>query len=88
MIRFEDFTETHLDDHPVPYYEWNDGEVRICLESCVEGYCVGIYDADDWILAEKKCTNMPGKLKIEQQTQAIALANIIYDNWKEENVIV
>jgi len=77
-----------LDDHPVSFYEWNDGEVKICLESCMEGYCVGIYDAEDWILAEKKCTNMPGAPKVAQQTQAVALANMIYTEWQKKNVIV
>lgn len=87
MIKFEDFTEKHLDDHPLPYYEWNDGEVKICLESCMEGYCVGIYDADNWILAEKKCTNMPGAPKVAQESQAVALANVIYTEWQKQNVI-
>lgn len=64
MIQLEDFKVEFLDDHPTPYYKWTDGEVQICLESCTNGLCVGIYDGEDWILAEKKCTNMPGGTKI------------------------
>ena len=87
MIKFEDFTEERVGDHPVPFLKWNDGEVQICLEPCAEGLCVGIYDGDDWILAEKQCTNMPGGLKEEIQSKAVAIANVMYEDWKSKNVI-
>lgn len=32
---------------------------EICLESCMEGYCVGRYDKDLQLIGEKKCTEMP-----------------------------
>lgn len=87
MIQLEDFKVEFLDDHPTPYYKWTDGEVQICLESCTNGLCVGIYDGEDWILAEKKCTNMPGGTKIEIESKAVALANILYGEWLNNNVI-
>lgn len=87
MIQFEDFEEMRLDDHPVPYYEYNTGEVKICLEPCAAGMCVGIYDDQNWILAEKKCTNMIGYPKTAIQSQAVALANVMYDAYKAKNVI-
>lgn len=87
MIQFEDFEEMHLDDHPVPYYEYNDGEVKICLEPCAAGMCVGIYDEQNWILAEKLCTNMPGHPKEEIRSKAVALANVMYEDYKKKHVI-
>lgn len=30
----------------------------ICLESCMNGYCVGRYDADKELVKEKVCTRM------------------------------
>lgn len=31
---------------------------EICLESCMEGYCVGKYDKDLNLIGEKECTKM------------------------------
>lgn len=85
-LKFEDFKEEQIDGLP-PYYTWNDGEVKICLEPCFAGMCVGIYDADDWILAEKKCTHMPGYSPKAVQDQAVNLANLLYQTWRSKNVI-
>lgn len=87
MIQFEDFTEKHVENHPVAYYEWNDGEVKVCLEPCTGGMCVGIYDEQDWILAEKKCTDMSGYPKEEVRSKAVALANVLYKDYKKKSVI-
>lgn len=87
MILFEDFEEEYLDDHPVPFLKWSDGEVQICLEPCQAGLCVGLYDSQNWILAEKKCTNMPGYSKVEIRSRAVTIANLMYDEWKAKNVI-
>lgn len=87
MIQFEDFTEEYLDDHPVPFYKYTDGDIQICLEPCQEGMCVGIYDEQNWILAEKKCTNMRGYRKEEIRSQAVALANVLLNDYKSKSVI-
>lgn len=87
MIHFEDFTEEHVGDHPVPFYKYSDGDIQICLEPCTEGMCVGIYDSEDWILAEKQCTNMRGYLKEEIRSRAVAIANVMLNDYKSKNVI-
>lgn len=33
---------------------------EICLESCLNGYCVGRYDKDLNLIGEKTCTNTEG----------------------------
>lgn len=87
MIQFEDFTEERVDDHPVAYYKYTDGEIQICLEPCAAGMCVGIYDSENWILSEKQCTNMPGYPKEEIRSKAVALANVLLEDYKKKNVI-
>jgi len=87
MIKLEEFVETYLPSHPTPFYKWNDGEVQVCLEPCAAGMCVGIYDGNDWILAEKKCTNMPGAKKEDVFARAVELANEIYQEWRSNHVI-
>lgn len=42
----------HMFTHKLP----DGGE--ICLESCLEGYCVGRYDKNLNLLGKKKCTKM------------------------------
>lgn len=39
-------------------HKLDDGE--ICLESCLNGYCVGIYDKNLNLIGEKTCTNIEG----------------------------
>lgn len=88
MLTKEDFEETALEDHPVPYYRFTDGTVQICLEQCQGGMCVGIYDLENWILAEKKCTSFVEKhSKDEVMQRAVELANAIYQEWKSKNII-
>ena len=87
MITKEDFTEERVEGHPVPYYRYSDGIVQVCLEPCAAGMCVGIYDEENWILAEKLCTNMPNHPKEQVMKQAVFLANKIYGDWKFKNVI-
>ena len=36
---------------------------EICLESCLEGYCVARYDKDLNIVGEKKCTKIEGMME-------------------------
>lgn len=87
MIQFEDFTEEFVGDHPTPFYKHSVGDVQICLEPCAGGMCVGIYDEADWLLTEKQCTNMPGQSRVAIRSQAVALANVMYEEWKSKHVI-
>lgn len=88
MITIEDFEETALEDHPVPYFRFTDGTVQICLEPCAGGMCVGIYDLEDWILAEKMCTNFLAKQPKEAvMERAVLIANKMYTDWKIKNII-
>lgn len=86
-ITLEDFEEGEVEGHPVKYLKYDDGTVQICLEPCAGGMCVGIYDQENWILAEKLCTNMPNHAKEMVLKQAVFLANKIYSDWKIKNVI-
>lgn len=36
---------------------------EVCLESCLSGYCVAIYDKDRGLIGEKTCTNIEGMLE-------------------------
>lgn len=45
----------HYFTHTLP-----DGR-EVCLESCMEGYCVGVYDRPEGsLIGEKNCTRIPG----------------------------
>lgn len=35
-------------------------QIQICLESCMAGYCVAIYDEHQEIITEKRCTKTEG----------------------------
>ena len=38
---------------------------EICLESCMNGYCVGIYDKNLDLIGEKTCTNIQGMMEMQ-----------------------
>lgn len=40
-------------------HKLNDGG-EICLEPCLAGYCVGVYDKNLDLIGEKVCTNIDG----------------------------
>jgi hypothetical protein len=31
---------------------------QVCLEPCLEGFCIGIYDDEDELIGEKRCTKI------------------------------
>ena len=71
----------HYFSHIMP-----DGK-EVCLEACLEGYCVGIYDKEGGdLIGEKTCTKIEGMLESqimpgfpigagEALTKAIKIAN-------------
>jgi len=87
MIKFEDFTQEYVGNHPVAFYLYTDGDIQICLEPCMSGMCVSIYDSQNWILAPKLCTEMPGYPKQVIRDKAVALANILHNDYKAKHVI-
>jgi len=59
---------------------------EVCLESCLAGYCVGIYDEHQNLIGEKTCTKIEGMLESqimggfsimtgEALTKAVEIAN-------------
>jgi len=38
---------------------------EVCLESCLSGYCVGIYDKNQNLIGEKTCTDIDGMLEMQ-----------------------
>ena len=38
---------------------------EVCLESCMGGYCVAVYDAKKNLIGEKTCTNIEGMMEAQ-----------------------
>lgn len=38
---------------------------EICLEACMEGYCVGRYDKNKDLIGEKTCTRVDGMMEAQ-----------------------
>lgn len=38
---------------------------EICLESCLNGYCVGKYDQNLNLIGEKECTNIESMMEMQ-----------------------
>ena len=60
QLTFDDFHEVKEKDSIIDYYSYTIFETghEICIEPCMNGFCVGIYDKNKWLIAPKKCTNM------------------------------
>lgn len=46
-------------------HTFEDGSGELCLESCMNGYCVARYDKDRELIGEKKCTNIEGMMEAQ-----------------------
>ncbi len=42
------------------YFSYKDEKYEVCLESCLNGYDVAIYDNNQNLIGEKECTNTEG----------------------------
>ena len=67
---------------PVTYRHYTGNLRQVCLEPCLDGYCVGVYDDSEWLIGEKKCTNLPnnlegGGLKFGEEAHPLALEKAI-----------
>ncbi len=56
-ITFSDFEMIRIDNNPVPYFSYKTDNVEICLEPCLNGLDVAIYDLNQELLEPKECTN-------------------------------
>lgn len=56
MIQLEPKDFEMVKEYPFGY-RWDNGEIEIWLETCMRGFCVGIYDMDRNLLRPKECTN-------------------------------
>jgi len=45
------------------HFTWKNNEVEVCLESCLNGYDVAIYDLNQNLIGEKTCTNIQGMME-------------------------
>ena len=84
---------TTLDFTPVPvdpkgelfYWSYRASEnVEVCLEPCLSGYCIGIYDKQENLLIPKECTNLDHFVSKEERTyelleQAAVIAKRLYN---------
>lgn len=85
-LTIEDFKRVDMENSFGHYYEhrFADG-TTICLESCMDGYCIARYDARQEIIGNKICTelgsliNFPldGSSHGEALGKAIDIANTI-----------
>lgn len=41
-------------------FTYKDGKYEVCLESCLNGYDVAVYDSEQNLIGEKECTNTEG----------------------------
>lgn len=41
-------------------FTYKNDKVEVCLESCLNGYDVAIYDLEQNLIGEKECTNVKG----------------------------
>ena len=47
------------------YFSYKDDKYEVCLESCLNGYDVAIYDLNQNLIGEKECTNIEGMLEMQ-----------------------
>lgn len=72
------------------YFSYKEGKYEICLEACLNGYCVGLYIAEN-LVQDKVCTNLkmgpamfPGFniMTGEALNKAIKIANELWNKRK------
>lgn len=68
-----DFKRKEL--HPGYYFSHKTDKYEICLEVCLNGYDVAIYDLHQNLLRDKVCTNLVNIQSDEALIKAIEIAN-------------
>jgi hypothetical protein len=74
------------------YFSFKDNNIEICLEACMGGYCIAMYDKAQNLLKPKVCTNidmsigqlMPGfsVMTGEALVKAVEIANELFNSQK------
>lgn len=86
-ITIEDFV-TERTDRGLYYLVYKEGDIRICLEAGFDrNYDVSIYDDSDYLLAERKNTNLYKPSPDEAKEAGVRLANELLDDYKKNNII-
>lgn len=47
------------------YFSYKDDKYEVCMESCLNGYDVAVYDLEQNLIGEKKCTNIECMLEMQ-----------------------
>lgn len=47
------------------YFTYKNNQYEVCLESCLNGYDVAIYDLSQNLIGEKECTNLKEMLETQ-----------------------
>lgn len=81
-------TDFKTDNNGRTFYFIDEDGCEICLESCLNGFCVGYYDKNkDLIIDKKICTDVPdyGKeplSRVYAANKAVEIANEIWHSKK------
>ena len=46
-------------------FTYTDGKYEVCLEACLNGYDVAVYDINRNLIGEKECTDIEGMLEMQ-----------------------
>lgn len=64
-LTIRDFKRVRVDEETPPYFQYFTKDMReICLEPCISGFCVGIYDDDENLIGTKKCTDIKNDMQV------------------------
>ncbi len=78
MLQLEDFTRIEVPGTYHAYFSHTleDGR-EVCIEPCLNGFDIAIYNLDKDVIGEKTCTNMDGYQYqlIEAMKRAIEIVN-------------
>lgn len=81
-LNITDFQPIQLDKSQWMYLAYRDDKIEICLEPCMSGFCVGIYDvkSPNVVILPKRCTAEPTVLSSRLQ-QAVEYANELLEEY-------
>lgn len=61
------------------------GDIEVCLEPCLNGYCIAIYDNESKeLLRDKVCTNLPEGDRRSALVIAISILNSELNSYLKE----
>jgi hypothetical protein len=78
ILTLSDFNRINIGHYY--YFSYVEDEIEICLERCLNGFDIAVYDkAAKFLLLEKRCTNLSNERSyLESLAAAIAIANEMY----------